>query len=250
MVAGTPRLTQIKGKPAKQSKRAAISATSRSPIDTTAKRFTALRRPIHHPGNDRAGLRNQPDSLGSAAFSRLGASTALAHRLTETEVTAPQRDDLAVSRVIAGLGVEDSCLVRTQAFLEMFQQHRFLVSGSDNQYLFAISQCLVDPRKESQIVVDLAGADGIGLVMQMGGWKIGKNRLLINRIQPQIEDLGEAMIDPDDDVIVNSHGFLSLLQYLEFALMRVPENAQSNLMHVKPDMATSRARNRSRTAKV
>jgi hypothetical protein len=103
-------------------------------------------------------------------------------------VTASQRDDLAVSRVIARLGVEDSCLVRTQALLEMLQQ-RFLVSGSDNQDLFAILQCLVDPRKERQIVVDLAGADGIGLVMQMGGWKIGRNGLLIDGIQPQIKTL-------------------------------------------------------------
>ena len=36
------------------------------------------------------------------------ALTALAHRFTEMEVTAPQGDDLAVSRVIAGLGLKDS----------------------------------------------------------------------------------------------------------------------------------------------
>ena len=80
--------------------------------------------------------------------------------------------------------MEFTCYVRMHAFLEMLQQHRLLVSGPHDQDRLAVLQRLVDPRKEGRIVGDLAGADGIGLVMQMLGCQIGKDRPLIFDIQP------------------------------------------------------------------
>ena len=75
---------------------------------------------------------------------------------------------------------------------------------------FTVLQRLIDPRKEGGIVEGVAGTDGIGLVVQMFGCQIGMNRPLVGCLEPQIEDLGDAMIDPDDGVIVNSHDFLLL----------------------------------------
>ena len=94
--------------------------------------------------------------------------------------------------------------------LEMLQQQCLLVSGTDKQDRFAVLQCLIDTRKESRIVLYVAGTDGICLVMQMIGGKIGMNRLSVDRIEAQKEDLGDTMIDPDDSVVVNSHGISSL----------------------------------------
>jgi hypothetical protein len=44
--------------------------------------------------------------------------------------------------------------------------------------------------------------------MQMLGCQVGLDHPLVNRLQPQIEDFGYAMIDPDDSVIMNSHDLL------------------------------------------
>src|SRR6266704_1307555 len=72
--------------------------------------------------------------------------------------------------------------------------------------------------KEVWIVVALAGANGIGFVMQMFDRQIGTDRPLVDDVQPKIKDLGDAMIDPDDGVIVNGHGFsLSLNRRYIFA---------------------------------
>ena len=121
-----------------------------------------------------------------------------------------QRDDFVIRRVIARLSVEVARLVRVRTLLEMFQQQCLLVSGTDKQDRFAVLQRLIDTWKEIRIVRHLAGTDGIGLVMQMIGRKIGMNRLFVDRIEAQIEYLGDAMIDPDDGVVMNSHGFASL----------------------------------------
>jgi len=43
--------------------------------------------------------------------------------------------------------------------------------------------------------------------MQMFGRQVGTDRPLVDDIQSQIKDRGEPMIDPDDSVIVNRHGF-------------------------------------------
>jgi hypothetical protein len=45
-------------------------------------------------------------------------------------------------------------------------------------------------------------------MMEMLGRQVGMDRPLVDRLQPQIKDLGDAMIDPDDGVIMNRHGVL------------------------------------------
>ena len=126
------------------------------------------------------------------------------------EVMASQRDDFVVGRMIARLSVEVARLVRVRTLFEVLQQQCLLVSGTDKQDRFAVLQRLIDTRKERRIVLYLAGTDGIGLVMQMIGGKIGINRLFVDRIEAQKEDLGDTMIDPDNGVVVNSHGISSL----------------------------------------
>jgi hypothetical protein len=101
------------------------------------------------------------------------------------EVMASQRDDFVVGRVIAKLSAEVARLVRVRPLLEMLQQQCLLVSGTDNQDRFAVLQRLIDTWKESRIVLHLAGTDGIGLVMQMIGGKVGMNRLFVDRIEAQ-----------------------------------------------------------------
>ena len=128
-------------------------------------------------------------------------------RLTQMEMTAAQRNDLAIGRVIAGLRSELAFLGGMAPFLEIFQQQRFLVSRPNDQDRFAALQCLPDPRKEGRILKGFAGSDGIGLVMQMLGCQIGTDRPFVGAFQPQIKDLGDAVIDPDDGVIVSSHDF-------------------------------------------
>ena len=68
-------------------------------------------------------------------------------------------------------------------------------------------QRLADTRKEGRIVVGLAGADGVGLVMQMFAFQPGIDSPLVGAIQAQIKYLGREVIDSDDGVIANSHGF-------------------------------------------
>ena len=128
------------------------------------------------------------------------------------EVMAPQRDDFVVGRMIARLSVEVAHLVRVRTLLEMFQQQCLLVSGTDKQDRFAVLQRLIDTWKESRIVRHLAGTDGIGLVMQMIGGKIGMNCLFVDGIEAQKENLGDTMIDPDDGVVMKSHGFFFFVQ--------------------------------------
>jgi hypothetical protein len=122
-------------------------------------------------------------------------------------VTASERDDFAVRRMIAGFGVEVACLMRMQALLKMFQQQRLLVARTYDQDRFAMLQCLIDTRKEVRIVVNLAGADRIHLVMQMLDRQLGMDRQFVDGIQAQKEDLDNAMVDPDGGVVMNSHGF-------------------------------------------
>jgi hypothetical protein len=64
------------------------------------------------------------------------------------EVAAPKRDDLAVSRVIAGLGAKVAIPGGTTALLQMLQQQRLLVSGTHYKDRLAMFQCLIDPRKK------------------------------------------------------------------------------------------------------
>ena len=130
--------------------------------------------------------------------------------LAKMEVMASQRDDFVVGRMIARLSVEVARLVRVRTLFEVLQQQCLLVSGTDKQDRFAVLQRLIDTRKERRIVLYLAGTDGIGLVMQMIGGKIRINRLFVDRIKSQKEDLGDTMIDPDNGVVVNSHGISSL----------------------------------------
>ena len=59
-------------------------------------------------------------------------------RLAEMEVTASQRNDFVVGRVIARLNVEVARLVRVRTLLEMLQQQCLLVSGTDKQDRFAV----------------------------------------------------------------------------------------------------------------
>ncbi len=68
-------------------------------------------------------------------------------------------------------------------------------------------QRLINARKEGRIVVSLARADGVCFVVQVLIFQVGVNGPLIGGIQTQIEYLGDAMIDPDDSVVVNGHGF-------------------------------------------
>ena len=110
---------------------------------------------------------------------------------TETEVTASQRNDFTIRRVIAGLCAKHPLLRRTPALLQIFQQQRLFISGTDDKDLLAILQCIINPRKESRIIVGFAGADGIGLVMQMFGRQVGTDRPLVDDIQSQIKDRGE-----------------------------------------------------------
>jgi hypothetical protein len=92
------------------------------------------------------------------------------------EVTASQRNDLAIGRVVAGLGADlPSPLRGMTPLLEIFQQQRPLVPGAHDQDEFAALQRLPDPRKKGGIVKGLAGADRIGLVMQMPGCQISVN---------------------------------------------------------------------------
>ena len=51
--------------------------------------------------------------------------------------------------------------------------------------------------------------------MQMPDFEVGMDRPLVGSLQPEIEDLGNAMIDPDDGVIVNSHDELLLKEEAE-----------------------------------
>ena len=48
--------------------------------------------------------------------------------------------------------------------------------------------------------------------MQMIGGKIGMNRRFVDRIEAQIEDLGDTMVDPDDGVVMKSHDFFFFVQ--------------------------------------
>ena len=125
----------------------------------------------------------------------------------EVEVATSQRDNFPVGRMVAGLGVQFTRLVRLQAFPEVLQQQGLLGPRSHDQDSLAVFQRRIDPRKECRIVMGFAGTDGIGLVMQMSGLQFGMNRPLIDGFQTQIKYLGDPMIDPDDGVIVNSHDF-------------------------------------------
>lgn len=110
---------------------------------------------------------------------------ASAHRFAETEVPAPERDDLATGGVIKGLGLEVPRFGRVLAFPEIFQQQRLLVSRTQNEDCFAGLQRLVNSLEEGRIIGRFTGADGIGLVMQMLGWQMRMNRQLVGRTQAQ-----------------------------------------------------------------
>ncbi|WMT73443.1 hypothetical protein [Bradyrhizobium sp. Ash2021] len=124
------------------------------------------------------------------------------------EVPASERDDFAIGRVIAGFDPEVTRLGGALAFPEIFQQQRFLVSRTQNEDCFAVLERLFDLLEEGRVIRRFTGADGIGLVMQMLGRRVRMNRQLISRIQAQKEDFGDEMVDPDDGVVMNSHGFL------------------------------------------
>ena len=76
--------------------------------------------------------------------------------------------------------------MRVRPLLEMLQQQCLLVSGTDNQDRFAVLQRLIDTWKEGRIVMHLAGTDGIGLVMQMIGGKVGMTFRRPHRAQKKI----------------------------------------------------------------
>ncbi|MGY4364013.1 DNA invertase Pin-like site-specific DNA recombinase [Bradyrhizobium sp. LB1.3] len=111
------------------------------------------------------------------------------------ESAASQRDDFAICRMIAGLCVELARFCRGQAFLEMLQQQGFLSSGTHDEDRFTILQHLVNPRKESRILDRLAGADGVGLVMQMPERRAGNVRIAAGQAQDASEGNLPAVLE-------------------------------------------------------
>ena len=65
----------------------------------------------------------------------------------------------------------------------------------------------IDAWKKRRILVYLAGADAVGFVMQMLSCELGLDHALIGGIETEVEYLRLPVIDPDDGVVMDSHGF-------------------------------------------
>jgi hypothetical protein len=112
--------------------------------------------------------------------------------------------------MIARLSADLARFARTRALCEIPHQQVFLVSWPYYKHSLTVLQRLIDSLKEGRIFESSARADGISLVMQVLACQISVDCLLVNRFQPKIKDLGDAMINPYDGVIVNSHDFFGL----------------------------------------
>ena len=153
------------------------------------------------------------------------------------KVTATERDDFAVGRAIGGLGAKVAMPGGTTALLQMLQQQRLLVSKTHDKDCFAMFQRLIDARKEGRIALDLAGAYRIGLVMQMRRCQVGMNGPPADGMQAQGENLGDAVIDPDDGVVVHGQIFIFVKERIEITLMRHQNWYRHRFEHAPCDAA-------------
>jgi len=77
--------------------------------------------------------------------------------------------------------------------------------------------------------------------MQMWRSQVGMNCPLVDGLQPQVENLGDTVIDPDDGVVVNGHAF-SLFTGFELDQCDISSGTvvDSNMPRVTPPRIRSR----------
>jgi hypothetical protein len=153
-------------------------------------------------------------SLTSVNKSRATASmpdAKLSRWLTQTEMVASQRDDFAITGVIAGLDIDSSLLDRAMSLDEALQQRCLRSPWPNDQNTFAPPQGLVDATQEGWIIAHPPVSNGIGPVVQMSIRQMCLHRSSIHIVPAQKENFGDAMIDPDDGVVMSAHGWLSSL---------------------------------------